>query len=70
MSDGDIDNIQGNNVQFPSPKEKAYKMLKVWFNLGRSSTFGELATALGSLGKDALVVRCSLKSCKMRECEK
>ena len=54
MSDGDIDNIQGNNVQFPSPKEKAYQVLIAWYDMGESS-IGELAEVLKALGKDRLV---------------
>ena len=54
MSEGDVENIQGD-LQYPSPKEKAFQVLKRWYDQGRSSTYGELGRALQVLGKHRVV---------------
>ena len=54
VSDAEIVTIRENNVQFPSPKDKAHQMLRVWYEMGESS-FGKLAKALEASGKGALV---------------
>ena len=53
VSQGKIENIQ-RDLNY-SPREKAFQVLWVWFNMHHSSTFGELVNALEDLGKDALV---------------
>lgn len=44
VSDGTLTGIQTNNVEFPSPKAKAFKMLKSWQDGG--GTRAQLAKAL------------------------
>ena len=49
-----LEEIQSDNVQYPSVKEKAFQMLMVWIDLGESPTFSELSRALQALGKNRL----------------
>ena len=49
-----IDDITENNVQCPSPKEKALRMLKVWRKKGKASTIVILAAALREVDKGRL----------------
>lgn len=49
-----LEEIQSDNVQYPSVKEKAFQMLMVWIDLGVSPTFSELSRALQALGKNRL----------------
>ena len=50
---GTIDNIRGNNIQFPSPKQKAFQALIAWRDMG-SATYGELGRALKHNGMGRL----------------
>ena len=49
-----IDGITVNNVQYPSPEEKALKMLKGWHEKGKASTIVILAAALREVDKGRL----------------
>ena len=49
-----IDGITVNNFQYPSPEEKALKMLKGWRKKGKASSIVELAAALRKVGKGGL----------------
>ena len=49
-----LEEIQSDNVQYPSVKEKAFQMLMVWIDLEESPTFSELSRALQALGKNRL----------------
>ena len=49
-----IDGITVNNFQYPSPEEKALKMLKVWHKKGKASTIVILAAALREVDKGRL----------------
>ena len=49
-----LDGITVNNVQYPSPEEKALKMLKTWCEKGKASTIDELAAALREVSKGRL----------------
>ena len=49
-----LDGITVNNVQYPSPEEKALKMLKTWYEKRKASTIGELAAALREVSKGRL----------------
>ena len=55
-----LEEIQGDNVQYPGVKEKAYQMLMAWIVQGESTTFSELSKALRALGNK----RLALKYCK------
>ena len=54
VPNANIDEIQADQVQYPSVKEKSFQMLMVWFDRGESVTFSELSRALKALGKDRL----------------
>ena len=49
-----IEEIQADNVQYPSVREKAFQMLMVWFQSGKSVTFTDLSKALKALGKNRI----------------
>lgn len=49
-----LDGITVNNFQYPSPEEKALKMLKGWRKKGKASSIVELAAALRKVGKGGL----------------
>ena len=54
------DEIQADQVQYPSVKEKSFQILMVWFGRGKSVTFSDLSRALKGLGKDRLAKKhCS-----------
>ena len=55
-----IKTIQGN-VNYDSPKEKAFQLLWIWYTSDHPSTFGELVKALVALGKDVLVLKHRLR---------
>ena len=60
VPNANIDEIQADQVQYPSVKEKSFQMLMVWFDRGESVTFSELSRALKTLGKDRLAKKyCS-----------
>ena len=60
VPNANIDEIQADQVQYPSVKEKSFQMLMVWFDRGESVTFSELSRALKALGKDRLAKKyCS-----------
>ena len=50
---GTIDNIRVNNIQFPSPKQKAFQALIAWRHMA-SATYGELGRALKHVDKSPL----------------
>ena len=50
-----LEEIQADNVQYPSIKEKSFQMFMVWMDYGESVTFTELSRALKALGKNKLV---------------
>ena len=55
-----IGEIQADQVQYPSVKEKSFQILMVWFGRGESVTFSDLSRALKGLGKDRLAKKhCS-----------
>ena len=55
-----IDEIQADQVQYPSVKEKSFQILLVWFGRGESVTFSDLSRAFKGLGKDRLAKKhCS-----------
>ena len=49
-----LEGITQNNVQYPSPEEKAMQMLKSWYDKGKGSTIAKLAAALREVGKGGL----------------
>ena len=49
-----LEQIQGDNIQYPGIKEKAFQMLLAWIEQGKTATFGHLSVALQSLGKNRL----------------
>ena len=49
-----IEGITTNNVQYPSPEEKALQMLKAWAKKGKASTIAKLAAALRKVHKGRL----------------
>ena len=49
-----IEEIQSENIQYPSVKEKAFQMLMVWVDRGNSVTLSELSKALKALGKNRI----------------
>ena len=51
-----IENISENN-QYTKPQQKAFEMLKMWHDQGRSSTYGKLAAALREVGEARLAER-------------
>jgi len=60
IPNANIEEIQTDNVQYPSVKEKSFQMLMVWMDRGESVTFAELSKALKALGKNRLVQKyCS-----------
>ena len=60
IPNANIEEIQADNVQYPSVKEKSFQMLMVWMDRGESVTFAELSKALKALGKNRLVQKyCS-----------
>ena len=70
--------ISVNNIQNPTPRQKAFEMLKRWHEQGRSSTRGKLAAALRNVGKAGLADRfevnnwCSvslIKALKVMNCQ-
>ena len=72
-----LEGITVNNVQYPSPDEKATEMLKIWHNQG-DSTYRQLTAALRKVGKRRLAKRfevsnwCSvslMKALKVMNCQ-
>lgn len=49
-----LEEIQGDNIQYPGIKEKAFQMLLAWIDQGKTATFAHLSVALQSLGKKRL----------------
>ncbi|PFX22942.1 uncharacterized protein LOC111333589 [Stylophora pistillata] len=49
-----LEEIQGDNIQYPGIKEKAYQMLLAWIDQEETATFHHLSGALQSLGKNRL----------------
>ena len=49
-----LEEIQGDNVQYPGIKEKAFQMLSAWVDQGETATFGHLSEALKTLAKKKL----------------
>lgn len=49
-----LEEIQGDNVQYPGIKEKSFQMLSAWVDQGETATFGHLSEALKTLGKKKL----------------
>ena len=73
-----MEGILENNNQHTKPHEKAFEMLKRWYDQGRSSTYGKLAAALREVGKARLADRfevnnwCSvslMKALKVMNCQ-
>ena len=56
-----LEEIIENNIQYPSPHQKALQMLKTWREKGKASTIAKLAAALRELGKGRLAkqLECS-----------
>ena len=54
LSSAKLDEIEGNNAQYPNPAQKAYRMLRAWHDKGSASTYVKLADALRKVGKDGL----------------
>ena len=54
VSSAKLDEIEGNNLQYPNPAQKAYRMLRAWHDKGSASTYGKLADALRKVGKAGL----------------
>ena len=52
IPNANIEEIQIDNIQYPSVKEKAFQMLMVWVDRGNSVTLSELSKALKALGKN------------------
>ena len=52
-----IEDILENNIQHAKPNQKAFQMLKMWHDQGRSSTYGKLVAALRGVGKAHLAER-------------
>lgn len=52
IPNANIEEIQSDNIQYPSVKEKAFQMLMVWVDRGNSVTLSELSKALKALGKN------------------
>ena len=46
-----LEEIQGDNIQYPGIKEKAFQMLLAWIDQGKTATFAHLSVALQSRGK-------------------
>ena len=76
----DEDALEGilENNQHAKPNQKAFEMLKMWYDQGRSSTYGKLAVALRQVGKSRLAERfevsnwCSvslMKALKVMNCQ-
>lgn len=51
IPNANIEEIQSDNIQYPSVKEKSFQMLMVWVDRGNNVTFTELSKALNALGK-------------------
>lgn len=49
-----LEEIHGDNIQYPGIKEKAFQMLLAWIDQRQTATFGHLSVALQSLGKNRL----------------
>nr|XP_047131735.1 uncharacterized protein LOC105845953 isoform X2 [Hydra vulgaris] len=50
-----LESIKNDSMNFPKPEQKAYEMIKKWFNFDKNPTFEKLQLAILSIPKNDLL---------------